>query len=353
MELIRFSKTERLLHWSFAVPVILLAATGAAMIAVSFPGSGYGISKSSIVKLHVILGFFLVIMPPVVFLTRDRKTIIGNIKDILSVNRMDLAWLKATLFRIFRRKTDLPGCGKFNAGQKLNTILTIVLLILLSLSGFSMLLIKGSLLSNIIHAGLALVFLLPFAGHLYLALINPSTKHALHAITSGRVNAEWLKDHHPAMYRELEKFIYGEILFEEVTNKSDLTNLYKKYYSSDISFKDFKKRVRSSELLLAAKKGKELAAYCRIIGDGMTKGYVAEYAADDVCDTRDFFNSMMNAAAAKTGHTIYYLPDMKSQVLLSGRLCEETEEEEMYPAGAVSAARDKTSMPEKKGTAEK
>lgn len=352
MELTRFTKSERLFHWSFAIPVMMLAATGVMMIAVSLPEAGESISKASLMSLHIILGFLLVIMPAFVFLRGDRKIILGNVKEVLSVNKTDRNWLKSVLLRMFRINVDLPESGKFNAGQKLNTILTILLIILLSLSGFSMLLIKGSLLSNIVHASLSFVFLCTFAGHLYLALINPSTRHAFRAITTGRVNQNWLGQHHTIMYREIEKFIYGEILLDEVTNKTDLKKLYEKYYSSDISFKDFKRRFRSSELLLAAKKGKNPVAFCRIIGDRITKGYVAEYSADGIFNTHELFIRMMNAAAAKTGHNIYFLPDMKSKLMLSG-LSKEPDEDDMHPAGAVSMAGYKTVHPSMKGTAEK
>jgi len=237
MELTRFTKTERLLHWSFAVPVILLAATGAVMIAVSFAGEGFSLSKLSIVTLHIIPGFFLVIMPAVVFILGDRKIILGNVKEVLSVSKTDRAWLKASLRNIFRRKAGLPDCGKFNAGQKLNTVLTMFLVMLLSLSGFSMLLIKGSLLSNIIHAALTFVFLCSFSGHLYLALINPSTRHAFHAITTGMVNADWLREHHGQMYREYEKVAYEKIRSEGAMDKEGLMQLYGKYYNSDLLLK--------------------------------------------------------------------------------------------------------------------
>jgi cytochrome b subunit of formate dehydrogenase len=34
-------------------------------------------------------------------------------------------------------------------------------------------------------------------GHLYLAVINPSTRHALRGITTGSVSEEWAATHHP------------------------------------------------------------------------------------------------------------------------------------------------------------
>ncbi len=41
------------------------------------------------------------------------------------------------------------------------------------------------------------VSLVLLAGHLYLSLIHPATRHALRGITSGSVEVEWARRHHP------------------------------------------------------------------------------------------------------------------------------------------------------------
>jgi cytochrome b subunit of formate dehydrogenase len=40
-------------------------------------------------------------------------------------------------------------------------------------------------------------------GHLYLALLNPSTRHSLRGMTLGSVRRDWAKKHHPKWEREL------------------------------------------------------------------------------------------------------------------------------------------------------
>jgi len=45
-------------------------------------------------------------------------------------------------------------------------------------------------------AGVAIIVLV--CGHLYMAVLNPGTRHALRGITTGRVDAEWAAHHHPA-----------------------------------------------------------------------------------------------------------------------------------------------------------
>jgi cytochrome b subunit of formate dehydrogenase len=45
-------------------------------------------------------------------------------------------------------------------------------------------------------AGVAIIVLV--CGHLYMAVINPATRHALRGITTGYVDAEWAAHHHGA-----------------------------------------------------------------------------------------------------------------------------------------------------------
>jgi hypothetical protein len=259
------------------------------------------------------------VIPPIAFISGDRKTVLRNLKEILHVTSGDWAWLTGTLLRPVRKNVQVMSPGKFNGGQKLNTILTILLLLLLSISGLSMLIIRGSLLSNIIHAALSLIFMCSVAGHLYLALINPSTRPALKAILTGRVHAQWLRKHHGRMYQGLEEFMYEGILFEEATEKRDLKSIYKQSYSQELSFNDFRKLAKSSELLFVAKKEEDLVGYCRVIGDGMTKGYISEFHVDEQYDTPDFFGKMMKALAAKAGHKIYFIPKAQKPALTSDR----------------------------------
>src|SRR4029077_4686618 len=90
--------------------------------------------------------------------------------------------------------------GRFNAGQKVNAALTAAFTILFGVSG--LLLWFGGQDTRfrcpttiILHDGLIYVSLVLLVGHLYLALIHPSTRHALRGITLGDVRVEWARRH--------------------------------------------------------------------------------------------------------------------------------------------------------------
>jgi formate dehydrogenase subunit gamma len=92
--------------------------------------------------------------------------------------------------------------GRFNAGQKLNAVVTAALALLFGLSGLLLWLgerdttfrFAGSVR---VHDWLTFVSVALLTGHLYLAVIHPATRHALRGITTGSVSEDWARRHHP------------------------------------------------------------------------------------------------------------------------------------------------------------
>jgi cytochrome b subunit of formate dehydrogenase len=99
---------------------------------------------------------------------------------------------------LLKHSPETPA-GRFNAGQKLNFILITLLLAALFVSGIG-LVITGSHPVNPVfkaaHVVAAYAALLLVAGHLYMAVINPSTRPALRGMVSGKVDAAWARKYH-------------------------------------------------------------------------------------------------------------------------------------------------------------
>ena len=91
--------------------------------------------------------------------------------------------------------------GRFNAGQKLNAVLTAAFALLFAVSGTLLWLgerntsfrFDGTI---VLHDGLTLFSVVLLTGHLYLALIHPTTRHALRGVTRGDVRVDWAREHH-------------------------------------------------------------------------------------------------------------------------------------------------------------
>ncbi len=187
----RFSRTERTLHWANAIGFFGLLATG---LILYLPSLAILVGRRPIIQeIHFYSGIAWIAILAAIILLGDRRGILRTARELDEFDRDDLRWL------IGRRPAPQ---GRFNAGQKLNALLTAAFAILFLISG--LLLWFGERDTSyrfastvILHDGLMYVSLALLIGHLYLAVIHPTTRHALRGITLGTVNEDWAARHHP------------------------------------------------------------------------------------------------------------------------------------------------------------
>lgn len=184
----RFSPIERLLHWVNALGFFFLLGTG---LILYVPRLSMLVSRRQTIQgLHFWAGVGWLVALAAVLLLGGRR-LLATARELDTFDRDDLRWL--------RRKWAPQ--GRFNAGQKINAILTAAFTILFGVSG--LLLWFGEQDTRlrfastvILHDGLMYVSLVLLVGHLYLALIHPATRHALRGMTLGTVRVEWATRHH-------------------------------------------------------------------------------------------------------------------------------------------------------------
>jgi formate dehydrogenase subunit gamma len=184
----RFSPLERLLHWVNALGFFFLLATG---LVLYLPSLSMLVSRrQTIQSIHFWGGVgWLGVLAGVIALGGRR--LLATARELERFDDDDLRWLRG------RRAPQ----GRFNAGQKVNAALTAAFTVLFGVSG--LLLWFGEQDTRyrfastvILHDGLMYVSLLLLAGHLYLALIHPATRHSLRGMTLGNVSTEWAARHH-------------------------------------------------------------------------------------------------------------------------------------------------------------
>jgi formate dehydrogenase subunit gamma len=186
----RFSRTERTLHWANAAFFFFLLGTG---LILYLPRLSIAIGRrATIQSLHFYVGIAWVCVLVLIVLAGDRRGVLRDIREVDGFDRDDFRWLSL--------RKPAPQ-GKFNAGQKLNTVLNLAFTVLFLVTG--LLLWFGERNTElrfastvILHDGLMYVSLILLLGHLYLALIHPTTRHALRGITTGTVSEEWASAHH-------------------------------------------------------------------------------------------------------------------------------------------------------------
>jgi formate dehydrogenase subunit gamma len=194
----RFTRSELAVHWTLALTVIAMIATGIAL--------GANVWHAEVFPVHVGSVFVLAGGLVLFAVAGDRGAIRRTARDLRTFRRDDRRWL-AQAPRIVLRGGDGPPVGRFNAGQKLNAVLIATLLAASTASGLYWWaklhgVFANSNLDGAIHnvAGVTIIVLV--CGHLYMAVLNPGTRAALRGITTGRVDAGWAAHHHPAWVAE-------------------------------------------------------------------------------------------------------------------------------------------------------
>jgi formate dehydrogenase subunit gamma len=185
----RFSRTERTLHWVHASAFFVLLGSG---LVLYVPRLSELVGRRPLVKdIHFDTGLAWVAALALVLLLGDRRGLRRTLRELDAFDQDDRLWLR----RIRRPQ------GRFNAGQKLNAALTASFSLLFLVSG--LLLWYGERDNRfrfastiLLHDGLMYVSLVLLLGHLYLALIYPSTRHALRGMTRGTVRRDWALQHH-------------------------------------------------------------------------------------------------------------------------------------------------------------
>jgi formate dehydrogenase subunit gamma len=193
----RFGVTERALHWVHATGFFAMLATG---LILYLPALSEIVARRNLVKnVHIFTAVGWAAAIVLVVVLGDRRTLAADWREVESIDRDDRSWL---------RGHPAPQ-GRFNAGQKLNVILTAAFAVLFAVSGFFLWLGErdhrflfdgtGTVHDTAMYASVALL-----SGHLYLAVIHPRTRHSLRGITRGDVREDWAREHH-AKWVEAER----------------------------------------------------------------------------------------------------------------------------------------------------
>lgn len=189
--LVRFDGVERALHWSSALLVLVLVATG---VILYVPALSLAVGRRLVIEdVHVFAGVSVFV--PLALASagpwgRHLR------RDLCSLGRMtagEMTWLR-TLGR-----TQRGALEKFNPGQKLNSSAICGLLASLMLTGI--ILRWGSVLplswrtgATFVHDWFALAVTISILAHILLALTHPSV---LASMVHGRIPSSWRERHAP------------------------------------------------------------------------------------------------------------------------------------------------------------
>jgi len=209
----RFTASERLWHWAFALGYLALLASGLPLTFEGLRGLIRDYTPVIGVRLHLAFAALWLAAPLAVVLLGDRRALARAWRDLVTFAPGDGAWLRSLprwLAGGARERARIDrAVGRFNAGQKLNAIFTAATAGLLLLTGLALVPLHGSPLvawcgtPALVHAvaaahrWLSLVVVVPIAAHVFMAAAFPATRPSLSGMLTGDVDREYAARHHP------------------------------------------------------------------------------------------------------------------------------------------------------------
>lgn len=133
--ILRFSATERAFHWSIALPTLVLLLSGLFLRFGWLQALMVGYDRRVGLRLHLVAGVALLFGPLLVALLGNRRALAEAARTLLRMEREDRRFLR-DLPRWLRNEPGAGGeVGRFNGGQKLNTLVSGLLLLAATATG--------------------------------------------------------------------------------------------------------------------------------------------------------------------------------------------------------------------------
>jgi formate dehydrogenase subunit gamma len=187
----RFTRTERAAHW-------LVAAAFAVMLLSGGQVPHHWHWTTTWFDIHVGAAVVLVAGLVGLLVAANGRALRSTAQELRHIDASDRAWLSPG--RILARRPP-PPVGRFNGGQKLNARLALLGLIALYGTGIWLLTAGNTSLGHL-HGPAAFLTSMLIGGHIFMAVFNPSTRHALRGMTLGSVDREWAEHHFPRWVEE-------------------------------------------------------------------------------------------------------------------------------------------------------
>ena len=188
---LRFTRAERLVHWTFAV--LAFGCLFTAMALYVGPIATLVGRRALLRSIHLTCGYLMLVPLLLGLLSRAFRA------DLRRLDRFgpdDARWLRSQP----ARRSGRLSVGKFNAGQKVAAAFVLGSVLVFLATGMAMANLGGvwSLTvrtgSTLVHQWLAFAFAVVVVGHLRLALRD---RHAMSGAITGWVPRSWARSEHP------------------------------------------------------------------------------------------------------------------------------------------------------------
>ncbi len=162
------------------------------------------VSRAVLSWVHRVAGAGLIAFPLLTFLRNrgEYRVHLDNIRQAWIWAWDDIKWLLLMGAAAINSKIKLPEQGKFNAAEKLNFMMVMGTYPIFIVTGLLLWVPGIHFVSWTVHVGMAVIATPLMLGHIYMALVNPSTRVGLSGMVSGYVDREWAAEHYHRWYLE-------------------------------------------------------------------------------------------------------------------------------------------------------
>lgn len=207
---LRFGKVAIFTHWAHTVTFLLLALTGMLIFFnfLDFLIPLFG-GMQGVRIVHRVMAILFVIFP-VISLIANPKGFAMWMKEVTTWGKDELGFFQGFVKEMLGMHAEVPPQGRFNAGEKLNSIFQVLGCALLAFTGF-IIWFPQYFSRGFVQLMLPLhdlAFILTFTallGHIYLATMHPHSKEAINGMKSGYVDAGFAESHYPKWYAQIKK----------------------------------------------------------------------------------------------------------------------------------------------------
>ena len=148
----------------------------------------------------------MIAVPLLLFLLMDRQRLSSDVREIDLWDADDRVWFSRAVRGHTLLRREMPPQGRFNAGQKANSIIVAAMAVGLAVTG-SLLLAKphvpGWLVSRalLLHQFLAVAAIVLFVGHLLHAFSTRHGRDSLRAMVGGTMSVMVARERHEKWWR--------------------------------------------------------------------------------------------------------------------------------------------------------
>jgi len=202
----RFTKAERVSHWVHAVTFFVLLFTGMGVLSTFFQPAMVVVGGIQVARLiHRGVAVVFVVVVGLMFFVGNPRYHWEWLRSVFKFTRADLQHVLAFPKGFFGGHGTYPPQDKYNGGEKINSIITILGSVFITLSGIVLWLAPSFLPGLVrwaypVHDLSMIMMTAAVIGHMYLGLLHPDSNPALPGMINGYVSAKFARSHHAKWY---------------------------------------------------------------------------------------------------------------------------------------------------------